>query len=347
VFRFKITRRFFRFFKYLNLATVKEVVVCTGNQRLPGLAAEIAYNAALAMFPATLALLTAIGLVGSSQAAFGEMAKQLSWIAPIEVLEIIQRFIQEVSPGSSRSLLSISFLAALWAASGAVSSMMSALDRIHQVSSRHLRPFWKAKLVSIILTIGTILLLVAASTVVFVSDVIIKTIVNQSDQIVEAVVQRPSFMEPQLLRAWQKLSMPLALSMVAIAFAFIYRFGPSRWHKGTPILPGAFLATLAWAACSKLFSLYVANFGNYNRIYGAVGAVIVVLLWLQLGALTLLIGAQLNVTVGKAMHPNPNSAHKNRPNEYPANRDLANRAQYRQQHRGNDQPPENPPRHKA
>lgn len=345
--RLMMTRRFLRFFRYLNLATVKEVIVCTGNQRLPGLAAEIAYSAALAMFPATLALLTAIGLVGSSQAAFGEMVKQLSWIAPVEVLEIIQRFIQEVSPGSSRSLLSISFLAALWAASGAVSSTMSALDRIHQVSSRQLRPFWKAKIVSIILTVGTILLLVAASTVVFISDVIIKTVVNQSDQIVEAVVQRPSFMEPQILRAWQKLSMPLALSMVAIAFAFIYRFGPSRWYKGSPILPGAFLATLAWAVCSKLFSFYVANFGNYNRIYGAVGAVIVVLLWLQLGALTLLIGAQLNFTVGKAMHPKPQPPSKMRPDDYLASQDLANRAQDRQQNGSNDQPPENPARHKA
>ncbi|MEX0270147.1 YihY/virulence factor BrkB family protein [Leptolyngbyaceae cyanobacterium UHCC 1019] len=326
---------------------MKEVIVCTGKQRLPGLAAEIAYSAALAMFPATLALLTAIGLVASSQAAFGEMAKQLSWIAPGEVLEVIQRFIQEVSPGSSRSLLSISFLGALWAASGAVNSTMNALDRIHQVPLRQLRPFWKAKLVSIILTVGTILLLVAASTVVFVSDVIIKIVVAQSDQLVEAVAKRPSFMEPQLLRAWQRLSMPLALSMVAIAFAFIYRFGPSRWHKNTPILPGAFLATLAWAVCSKLFSLYVTNFGNYNRIYGAVGAVIVVLLWLQLGALTLLIGAQLNFTVGRAMHQKPNSPNKTRPNKYPIHRELSNRAQYRQQHRGNNQTPKNPPRHKA
>lgn len=345
--RLMMTRRFFRFFKYLNLSTVKEVVIRTGKQRLPGLAAEIAYSAALAMFPATLALLTAIGLVGSSQVAFGEMAKQLSWIAPTEVLEIIQRFIQEMSPGSSQSLLSISFLAALWAASGAVSSTMNALDRIHQVSSRQTRPFWKAKLVSITLTVGTILLLVAASTVVFVSDVIIKVVVAQSDQIVEAVVQRPSFMEPQILRVWQRLSMPLALSMVAIAFAFIYRFGPSRWHKGTPILPGAFLATLAWAVCSKLFSLYVTNFGNYNRIYGAVGAVIVVLLWLQLGALTLLIGAQLNFTVGKAMHHKHPSLDKIRPDEYFTARELSDRTQYRQQNGGNDQPPKDPSRHKA
>jgi membrane protein len=342
-----LTRRFFRFFKYLNLTTVREVVVSIGQQRLPGLAAEIAYSAALAMFPAILALLTAIGLVGSSQAAFGEMAKQLSLIAPAEVLEVVQRFIQEVSPGSSQSLLSISFVAALWAASGAVSSAMSALDRIHQVPPRQLRPFWKAKIVSIILTVGTILLLVAASTVVFVSDVIIKIVVVQSDQIVEAVAKRPNFLEPQVLRVWQRLSMPLALSMVAIAFAFIYRFGPSRWYKGTPILPGAFLATLAWAVCSKLFSFYVANFGNYNRIYGAVGAVIVVLLWLQLGALTLLIGAQLNFTVGKAMHPKPQSPGRIRPDVDLANRNLADRAQHRQQNGGNDQPPENPSRHKA
>jgi membrane protein len=341
------TRRFLRFFKYLNLATLKEVIACTAQQRLPGLAAEIAYSAALAMFPATLAMLTAIGLFGSSQAAFEEMANQLSRIAPTEVLEVVQRFIQEVSPGSSRSLLSISFLAALWAASGAVSSMMNALDRIYQVPPRQTRPFWKAKLISVVLTIGTIWLLVAASTLVFVSDVVIKIVAAQGDQLVEAVAKRPNFMEPQVMRVWQQLSMPLALSMVAIAFAFIYRFGPSRSNKSTPILPGAFLATLAWAVCSRLFSLYVSNFGNYNRIYGAVGAIIVVLLWLQLGALTLLIGAQLNVTVGKAMHQKPPFSNENGSKNSVHHRTLTNRAQYRQKHRGNDQNPKNPSRHKA
>jgi membrane protein len=91
------------------------------------------------------------------------------------------------------------------------------------------------------------------------------------------------------------------LSIVATAFAFIYRFGPSRWSHGTPIMPGALLAAISWAILSGLFRLYVSNFGNYNRAYGAVGAVIILLLWLYMSSLVLLLGDQLNVTVGEAM----------------------------------------------
>jgi membrane protein len=104
-----------------------------------------------------------------------------------------------------------------------------------------------------------------------------------------------------LLTLWRLLSWPLALGIVATAFAFIYRFGPSRWTQGTPIMPGAVLAAISWAILSALFRLYVANFGNYNKVYGAVGAVIVLLLWLYMTSLVLLLGDQLNVTVGKAM----------------------------------------------
>ena len=66
-------------------------------------------------------------------------------------------------------------------------------------------------------------------------------------------------------------------------------------------MPGAILAAVSWAVISGLFRLYVSNFGNYNRSYGAVGAVIVLMLWLYLSSWVMLIGAQLNVTVGEAM----------------------------------------------
>jgi membrane protein len=293
--------RFIRFFRYLKPRVFREIVARSARQRLPGLAAEIAFNATLAMFPATVVLLTIVGMIGSSQQTFRDLSQQLSRIAPQQVLDLIQSFVQELSPASSRSLLSISFIVAIWVASGAVSSAMGALDQIHRVPRDRLRPFWKAKLVSLGLTFGTILLLVMATLLVFVTDITVKIVANQGDQLVQSIANRPSIMQPTLLNLWYRLSMPISLGMVAIAFAFIYRFGPSRWRCGTPILPGAILATLFWAIFSGIFRLYVANFGNYNRIYGAVGAIVVLLLWLQLGALTMLIGAQLNVTVGEAM----------------------------------------------
>lgn len=293
--------RFVRFFRYLNVSTIKEIIARAIQHRLPGLAAEIAFNSILAMFPAIVVLLTIVGMVGSSQQSLRNLSTQLIQYAPQEVLGIIESFVRELSPASSQGLLSVSFVAAIWIASGAVSSTMNALDHIHRVPPKFIRPFWKAKLISLGLTFGTILLLVAASVMVFVSDFLVKLLATQGEQIVETISKRPGFIEPGVLMLWSHLSTPIALGMVALAFAFIYRFGPSRRLKGSPILPGAILATLFWALFSGIFRLYVSNFGNYNRVYGAVGAIVVLLLWLQLGALTLLIGAQLNVIVGEKM----------------------------------------------
>jgi len=293
--------RFFRFFRYLTWNTLHEIIVRSGRQRLPGLAAEIAYNTTLAMFPAIVMLLTVVGMVGSSQSTLEAISLQLSRYAPEEVLELITRFLRELSPASSQSLFSISFIAAVWVASAAVGSAMNALDYIHRVPLRRRRPFWQNKLIAIGLTFGTILLLVGASVLVFVSDFVIKFVAIQGDQLAQSLGNKSDSMASGVLTFWAKLSTPISLGMVALAFAFIYRFGPSLRRRGTPLLPGAILATIFWALLSGLFRLYVSNFGNYNRIYGAVGTIIILLIWLQLSALAMLIGAQLNVTVGDAM----------------------------------------------
>ncbi len=284
--------RFFRFFRYLTLATLRKTLLNAGKQRLPGLASEMAYNSTLAIFPATLAALTAVGLFGAStENTFQGLVAQLSEVAPEEVLILVGNFVSEQLYASRNGgLFSLSFVAALWVASSALNSAMIALDHIFEIPLKEARPFWQAKLVAIVLTVGTIVFLALASVLVFISDLIVRRVAKESGGL-----------EPGLLAGWHLLSWPLALSMVGIAAAFIYRFGPSRWRKGTPILPGAMLAALLWAGVSGLFRLYVEYFGNYNQVYGAVGAMIILLLWLYLSALALLIGAQLNVTVGEAM----------------------------------------------
>ncbi|MBG1261967.1 YihY/virulence factor BrkB family protein [Nostoc commune] len=283
--------RFFRFFRHLNWRTLKKTFARTMERRLFGLASEIAFNAMLSLFPAILAIITAIGLLAESlQATFKQLAAQLSQILPEQALVLIRDFATtEITNSKNSGLFSLSFVLAIWTASGAVSTAMTAFDQIHQIPSENMRPFWKAKLVSLGLTMGTILLLVLASFLVFTSDLLLRMVVRGNGSLIF------------LLHLWQLLSWPLALSIVAVAFSFIYRYGPSQWNSGTPMMPGAILAAVFWAILSALFRLYVANFGNYNKVYGAVGAVIVLMLWLSMSAAVLLIGDQLNVTVGEDM----------------------------------------------
>lgn len=285
---------FFQFFRHLNPTTIRKTIDCVGKQRLPGLAAEMAYNSMLALFPAILAVLTAIGLFQRLQNAFLRLANQVSELAPLEALGLIQGFAKELSESSNGGLFSLSFAIALWASSGALSAAMTALDQIHKIPSGQTRPFWKAKLISIGLTIGTIVLLMLASTLVFVGDLIVRQLAEVS----------------LLETFWRLLTFPLALGIVSMAFAFVYRFGPSQWSPGKPIFPGAVLAAISWALLSGLFRLYVDQYGNYNRAYGAVGAVIVLLLWLYMSSLVMLIGDQLNVTVGESMQQQAGSFQK-------------------------------------
>lgn len=283
--------RFVRFFRHISWRTLQKTFTRTTERRLLGLASEIAFNAMLSLFPAILALLTAIGLFADSlQNTFKQMAAQLSQVVPEEAMGLIRDFAsQEIANSQNSGLFSLSFVIALWTASGAVNTAMTAFDQIHQISQEKIRPFWKARLVSLGLTVGTILLLVLASFLIFISDLLLAMVVNENSYLIF------------LLHLWQLLRWPLALGIMAIAFSFIYRYGPSVWNRGTPIMPGAIIAAVCWAILSGLFRLYVANFGNYNKVYGAVGTVIVLMLWLWMSSAVLLVGDQLNVTVGEDM----------------------------------------------
>ncbi|QMS92252.1 YihY/virulence factor BrkB family protein [Nostoc edaphicum CCNP1411] len=280
--------RFFRFFRHLNWRTLKKTFSRTMERRLLGLASEIAFNAMLSLFPAILAIITAIGLLAESlQNTFKQLAILLSQVLPEEALVLIRDFATtEITNSRNSGLFSLSFILAIWTASGAVSTAMTALDQIHHIPPEKIRPFWKAKLVSLGLTVGTMLLLVLASLSVFTSDWLLGMVVSGNGSLMF------------LLHLWQLLRWPLALGIVAVAFGFVYRYGPSEWNPGTPMMPGAILAAVFWAMLSAIFRLYVANFGNYNKVYGAVGAVIVLMLWLSMSAAVMLIGDQLNVTVG-------------------------------------------------
>ncbi|BAB73769.1 YihY/virulence factor BrkB family protein [Anabaena sp. FACHB-709] len=287
-----VQSRFVRFFRHLNWHTLKKTFTRTTERRLLGLGSEIAFNAMLSLFPAILAVLTAIGFFADSlQDTFRQLAAQLSQVAPEEAMVLIREFAgREIANSRNSGLFSLSFVIAIWTASGAVSTAMTAFDQIHQIPQEKMRPFWKSKLVSLGLTVGTILLLVLASFLVFISDLLLGMVVNENGALIF------------LLHLWQLLRWPLALGIVATAFSFIYRYGTSVWKPGTPIMPGAIVAAIFWAILSALFRLYVANFGNYNKVYGAVGTVIVLMLWLWMSAAVLLIGDQLNVTVGEEIH---------------------------------------------
>lgn len=307
---------FFLFFTYLNWKTIHNLGIRTLKQRLPGLASEMAYNSTLALVPALLAVLAAISSNESIQSTLLEIASLLGEVVPEQVQRLIGATMSQTGRAVSPQVFSFSFIISIWLFSGVISSAMEALNKIHQVPLHHIRPFWKSKLIAIALTIGTLLLLIIASGAVFVSDVVVEIIARKSciletvgncplDKIDVCLAEEPvrdCLLRSTLLDTWSRLRWPITLGIVSTNFALIYRYGPSYRRPKTPLIPGAIMAAICWALISNVFRWYVYQSEYYNVIYGAIGTFIVLLLWLNISSLVVLLGAQLNVTVGDEIY---------------------------------------------
>lgn len=278
---------FVTFIRSLTGSTLIQVIRNSGRQRLMGLASEMAYNAMLSLFPGIFALLTLVTIFDAPRTAVNQLAAQVQFLAPLPVTSLIEEFLIDIS-GRNQSLLSLSSLGVLWASSSVVGAAMVAMDQIHEVPPKQRRPFWQHRLIAMLLAVGSVVMLLGAIFLIFVSGLVVRLVAENSGDNFEVF----------LLRIWQGFSLPMALGLVAIAFAFIYRWGPSRWRPGTPILPGAVIAAFCWAGISLLFSNHILKVVNYNYTYGTLSTVIVLLIWLYLSCLVMLIGNQLNVTVG-------------------------------------------------
>lgn len=371
--------RFFRFFFYLNYQTIYRTIRQALRRRLVGLSAEIAFSVMLSLFPIIIMALSIFGLFAEQlDPTMAQLTVYYQDVVPPSTWELLGSFTEEISRSSTNpKLFSISFIATIWVSSGALSATMNALDQIHDIPRHHRRPFWKAKLISIFITIGAIALLTFASFLVLLGDSVVRfgldltarlpvdtagvllliilwrlvsfpfalltgagvitiltnIILSPADQryplrklkklslglaigfsallllafliiFIQNIIVNLHLdydIARLIVTSWRFLSLPVALSIVSIAFTFIYSMGSSRMVKGMPILPGAVMGAISWAIISSLFRLYVSNFGQYNRVYGAVGTVIILMLWLQLSALVMLVGDQLNVVVGEEM----------------------------------------------
>jgi membrane protein len=286
--------RFLRFFRHLKPRVFTELIRRSAQHRLLGFSAEIAYNAIFALFPAILTIISAIGLLALPESHYRSITNQLSIVVPDAAMGLIRAFLQTLRSSQNQGLFSISFLASLWVSSNVLGSSMAAIDQIHEIPYPHRRPFWLAKLIAIGLSFGTFLLLTIALIIVTIGNFAVRQVADHSGPLAHPLFQ-----------VWHRLSFPIGLGIVAFTLGFIYRYGSSQPQTGRPIMPGALLAAILWALLSGLLRIYVAHFGNYNQAYGAIGAVIILLLWLYLSALTMLLGCQLNVIVGEAM-----SAHR-------------------------------------
>ncbi len=243
------------------------------------LAGGVAFFAFLALFPAMIAALSVYGLI-ADPATVADQVGQLAALLPETARPLVVDQLNAVAAGSGGALgigLAISLLAALWSASSGTSNLMSAVNVAYDEDET--RGFLKLRGTALLLTLGAIVFVLLAVTLV---------------AVVPAVLNALGLGGVALLLA-QALRWLLLVALVIGALAVVYRMGPDRDSpRMSWVSTGAIVATVLWVAASVLFSLYVSNFGSYNKTYGALAGVVVLMLWLYLTSYLILLGAEIN-----------------------------------------------------
>jgi membrane protein len=257
------------------------VVKRTGKEFLAddcmGLAQEVAYSSLLAFFPAIVALLGLLDLVN----AYSSLQSFLNPVAPKAVTQLISTFQKDSGGGGSVVALVVGSFGAVWAASGAMGSVVKAVNRAYD--RLETRPFWKVRIISIVLvvasglvTAGMLLLIVVGGTL---GD----------------AIARKAHAGGAFTWTWNIARWPIAFLIVLLLFALIYYLAPNRNQRNWRwVTPGSLVGGVLWIVLSGLFALYAAFSGSYTKTYGSLAGGIVLLLWLNYTAWAILFGAELN-----------------------------------------------------
>ena len=251
-----------------------------------GLAAQLAYFLILALFPFILVLVSLMGTFGSPETA-SEVLAYFHQVTPQQVYELIEKYTSDIISGNRPApyLFSFGILFTLWSASGAFAALINALNRAYDVQET--RPFWKVRGIAILMTLGLSVLILVGVLLLVVGEPIGRTIADVFGlgEIFEFV--------------WNVIRWPAALFFMVFTVALLYYLAPDVNQPFRWITPGGFIGVLLWVLASVAFSFYVNNFGSYDKTYGSIGVVIILLLYLYISSLTILFGATLNATLVK------------------------------------------------
>jgi membrane protein len=244
-------------------------------------AAALTYYAVLAIFPALIVLVSILGLVGES--ATQPLLDELDTVAPGPAKEIFTNAIENLqgSQGTAGMLFVVGLLTALWSASGYVAAFMRASNAIYDIEEG--RPIWKTLPVRVGLTLVLLFLLAISALAVVITGGLARAtgdLIGLGDTAVTA---------------WDIAKWPVLLLVVSFMFALLYWAAPNVKQPGFRwISPGGLLAVVGWLIASGAFALYVSSFASYNKTYGALGGVVVFLVWLWLSNVMILLGAEFN-----------------------------------------------------
>lgn len=249
------------------------------------LAAALTYRAVLAVFPGLVAALSLLGLFGKQDEVLDTVMPLLQEVLGDQGSETISPIIESLAsaPGAGLAFV-LGLVVALWSASGYVAAFSRAMNRVYGVAEG--RPIWKLRPLMLLITLIMIVLVVAVALMLVLSGSL------------AAAIGELIGLSSTAVTVWNIVKWPVVLLIVVFIVALLYYATPNvkqprfRW-----ISLGAAVAIIVWIVASAAFGFYVGNFSNYASTYGALGGVIVFLLWLWITNLALILGAEVDAEV--------------------------------------------------
>jgi membrane protein len=263
------------------LAAVKRTFKQFSSDNISDWAAALTYYGVLSIFPGALVLVSLLGMLSNNgQQTVRETVGEIAGNQQIQSL-VDTVLTQVKDPGTAGFAAIVGLLLAFWSASGYIAAFMRASNAVYDVPEG--RPIWKTLPIRVGVTaVVGIMLILSAAIVVFTGD--LARVVGDRVGLGDAAVT-----------AWNIAKWPVLIILVSLMFAILYWASPNAKTGGFRwVSPGGIFAVVLWLAASGAFAIYLANFANYNKTYGALGGVIAFLVWLWISNIAILLGAELD-----------------------------------------------------
>ena len=247
-------------------------------------AAALSYYSILSVFPA-LILLSALMAYIPLPDLFEDVLVAMGRVVPPGTMPMVNAVLTEILGKNSRTWLSLGTLGTLWVVSSAFDEMIEALDAAYDVNDE--RAFWKTRLLALGLAAITGVSLICTMATLILGPRACAWFAGKSSLFAVFV------------SSWPYLHWVVAIGFTVFAVQMIYLLAPNVKQRFLATLPGALLAVACWMGVSQLLGIYFKYFGNYNRIYGTLGAVMALMTWLYWVYFILLAGGELNTELAK------------------------------------------------
>lgn len=271
--------------KYKISNIIKILIKKFKEDEVTALGAQMTFYLILSFFPFLIFLIT---LLSYTPIASNEVVSNLSNLLPNSTYNMINSIIQEVITTRSTALLSIGMIATLWTASSGVAALIKGINKAY--NQKENRGFLKLRSYALVFTLALTLVILLAFIMLIFGEFI--------GHYIFGLIGLTGLFES----IWDLIRFIIPIVVILFIFIFFYVYAPNKPLSFSEVLPGAIFTTVGWLIISLSFSFYVNNFGRFARMYGSIGGIIALLVWLYISSLVILIGGELNAVLSNKIN---------------------------------------------